>query len=309
MDTTIDLVTVYIAGKVRRGEWNTRTIEQNRSRLGGFAKAMPTPAMITAGRIERWVHRKDLAPRYRAARLSSARGFCKWATCAGHLKRNPALDVAPPRIPTALPRALTVDEVGLLLTHCDLRTRLCVLLMTQEGMRRGEVASVDLADIDFRHHVIGVRGKNGAGQVTASIPVSDETWECLLDYLDGVHATHGPLLRNEIHKSRVGLSPGRISELVMVAMRDAGIKRFNGDGKSAHALRHTAAHDILEQTGNVYAVQQALRHRSITSTQIYLRGSVRDLRKTMGGRRYGAAIGDTTQCSTPDPDITWFEHR
>jgi site-specific recombinase XerD len=79
----------------------------------------------------------------------------------------------------------------------------------------------------------------------------------------------------------------------MIAMREAGIKRFNGDGRSAHALRHTCAHDLLEQTQNVYAVQLALRHRSITSTQIYLRGSVRDLRATMGGRRYGAAMGET----------------
>ena len=85
----------------------------------------------------------------------------------------------------------------------------------------------------------------------------------------------GPLIRNGIHKTREGLSPGRISELVLVAMREAGVKRFNGDGRSAHALRHTAAHDILEHTQNVYAVQQALRHRSISSTEIYLRGSVR----------------------------------
>jgi integrase/recombinase XerD len=286
--STASLANLYMAGKMRRGEWVKRTHEQGRSTLMSFAEAMPELHLITPKRVETWVHSAGHAPAFRASRLSRARGFCQWLVVNGHLKRDPTIEVKRPKIPIALPRALTADEVAAILRACpDNRVRLCVLLMVQEGLRRGEVASIDMADIDWSRHTLSIRGKGGHGQITATLPVSDETWSALLDYLDGARPRHGPLIRNLIHKKRPRLSAARISELVMEAMLEAGVKVRNGDGRSAHALRHTCAHDLLEQTQNVYAVKQALRHASIRSTEIYLRGSVRDLRDTMGGRRYG----------------------
>jgi len=45
---------------------------------------------------------------------------------------------------------------------------------------------------------------------------------------------------------------------------------------------------MLERTHDVRAVQQALRHASVRSTEVYLRGQVGQLGQVMGGRRYAA---------------------
>ena len=68
---------------------------------------------------------------------------------------------------------------------------------------------------------------------------------------------------------------------------EAGLKKANYDGRSAHALRHTAASDVLDRCKNVRTVQAMLGHASIATTQIYLRRANLDqLREAMSGRDY-----------------------
>jgi len=48
----------------------------------------------------------------------------------------------------------------------------------------------------------------------------------------------------------------------------AGITR----AASLHSLRHSYAEAVLERTGSIFAVKEALGHRSISSTLVYLEG-------------------------------------
>ena len=73
-------------------------------------------------------------------------------------------------------------------------------------------------------------------------------------------------------------------------MSTAGIKRGAGDGVSAHALRHTAASDVLDRCHDVRTVQAMLGHVSIATTQIYLRrADLSRMREAMAGRDYRPA--------------------
>lgn len=72
----------------------------------------------------------------------------------------------------------------------------------------------------------------------------------------------------------------------MHAMRDSGVKEYNGDGRSAHALRHTCAQDLVDGGADIRVVQRVLRHSSIRNTELYVRGEVKGLRPVMEGRRY-----------------------
>jgi integrase len=84
------------------------------------------------------------------------------------------------------------------------------------------------------------------------------------------------------------MAASTISQLVHDAMVDAGVKRPGDPSRTPHSCRHTGAHDMLERTHDVRAVQQALRHASVRSTEVYLRGQVGQLGQVMGGRRYAA---------------------
>lgn len=114
-----------------------------------------------------------------------------------------------------------------------------------------------------------------------------EAWEALTAYLVAEQIHAGPLLRSRRQgEENQGITGHYLSKLVRLAMVDAGIKAFSHDGRSAHALRHTTAQDLIDAGTETRVVQKVLRHSSIQSTEIYLRGEVRHLREAMEGRRY-----------------------
>ena len=203
--------------------------------------------------------------------------------------KDPCVMVPMPKVPPQLPKRLTHEEAVRLVetARADRRTLLIVLLMLQEGLRRIEVSGLNVEDIDFADRSMTIRGKGGQGRETDALPITKETWRALTSYLAEEGHTHGPLIRNRV-RLHGRCAPATISELVHNAMVEAGIKRPGDLTRTPHSCRHTAAHDLLERTDNVRAVQQALRHRSVRSTELYLRGQTAELRGVMEGRRYAS---------------------
>jgi integrase len=68
-----------------------------------------------------------------------------------------------------------------------------------------------------------------------------------------------------------GANAAKISRWVSRWMDRAGLKDGAKDGVSAHALRHTAASNLLEHCGDVRLVQAFLGHVSLVTTSRYLR--------------------------------------
>lgn len=283
------LAVVYVHRRFQSGEVNERTAKQLRSRLLDFAEHVPAnPRRVYRRHVERWMERPDLRPQYRRARLSAVRGFTKWCVAEGHMVKDPAVMIPMPKVPPQLPKRLTHEESMRLVAAAsgDLRTRLVVLLMLQEGLRRVEVSRLNIEDVDFAERSMTVRGKGGHGMETDGLPITEETWTTLTRYLAEEGHTHGPLIRNRVRRHG-RMAPATISELVREAMVDAGVKRPGDPTRTPHSCRHTAAHDLLERSGDVRAVQQALRHKSVRSTEVYLRGATSKLRPVMEGRWYG----------------------
>lgn len=281
----------YVNQRRMRGEINDRTAQQLESRLRSFALAVDVrPERVRRRHVERWMEVPDLSPAYRRGRLSALRGFCEWCVLNGHMPKDPTLGIKLPTVPEGLPRARPREDTRKVLACChDLRTRVCALLMVQEGLRRAEVSKTQVADLCLRARTLGVRGKGGRGRVTRTVPVSDETCRTITAYMAEVGMKAGPLVRSVKWPDR-GISPSRVAELVTAAMWEAGVKVANGDGVSPHALRHSAAHDMIDEGADVLDVQQMLGHRSIQNTMVYLRGHVSpDLRRAAGGRSYLSA--------------------
>lgn len=288
--STTSLALIYVHRRQQAGQINGRTAVQIRSRLLDFAEGAPSnPKRIYRRHVEKWMERPDLRPQYRRARLSALRGFTKWCVAEGHMTKDPCLMVPMPKVPPQLPKRLTMDEATALVDHCtsDPRLLLIVLLGLQEGLRRMEVSRLNIEDIDFAERSMVIRGKGGQGCETDSLPITEETWRALTRYLAEEGHEHGPLIRNRV-RQHGRMAPATISELVRNAMRDCGVKRPGDNLRTPHSTRHTCAHTLLNQTGNVRAVQQALRHRSVRSTEVYLRGHTAEVREVMEGRRFAS---------------------
>lgn len=208
------------------------------------------------------------------------RTFCRWLVAERLLRRDPTAGIGRVRQPRQVPRGLTADRVSALwLVLPDVRAELIVTLMVQEGLRCGEVARLEVGDLDWAGRVVLVHGKGGHERV---LPLSAQTAGSLSRYLSERPATAGPLVRSYTRPGQAIL-PGRISHLVGRWMRDAGV------AASGHALRHTAATDMLRAGAHVRDVQTALGHASLATTQRYMPWVVGDLRVAMGGRQYGVS--------------------
>jgi site-specific recombinase XerD len=78
-----------------------------------------------------------------------------------------------------------------------------------------------------------------------------------------------------------------VSQVVSGLMHGIGLAESDSCTISeAHALRHTAATDVLRGGAHIRDVQAMLGHASLVTTQRYMPLVVADLRDAMGGRRY-----------------------
>ncbi len=233
---------------------------------------------ISRRKIENWLLSMKVAPATLRVRLSSVRTFCGWLVDHRYLRSNPADGIAPARQPRSLPpRALSTDQLAAIYRACpNLRADLIVTLMVQEGLRCGGVAALQVGDIDLQGRTLTVVEK---GDEERALPITDEAAGVLRRYLAENRLTAGPLIRSERDPQR-GIAPGSVSRLVGQVMREAGV------AESSHALRHTAASDMLERGVNVRTVQHILGHRSLQTTQRYLRRYVGDLSDAINGRTY-----------------------
>lgn len=171
-----------------------------------------------------------------------------------------------------------------LLAVCpDARARVITLLMVQEGLRCCEVAGLEIQDIDWNEQLVLIKTSKGDNERV--LPLSDETAEAITAYLKEQPSSCGPLVRSCLEPTS-RISAKYVSRLVVGWVADAGLKGRPYDGLSAHALRHTAATDMLRSGAHLRDVQAALGHRNLQSTQVYLAWVVGDLRTAMGGRSY-----------------------
>lgn len=244
---------------------------------------------VTLADVEAWLASdRTQAPASIRVRHSALSGFFHWAKRRGMVVENPCDDADLPRATRVVPRAFSEDAVRDCLLACsNNRDRLIVTLMVQEGLRCCEVAGLQVTDLDRRDGTMLVTGKGGHERV---LPLTQPVVDALAAYEAEVPPlTFGPLIR-DLRRPHKGITSGYVSDLMRRVLTDAGLKQRARDGVSAHALRHTAASDVLEECGDVRVVQEMLGHQSLTTTQIYLRRVSADrLRAAMEGRAYRPA--------------------
>ena len=282
------LVDDYLAGRLARGEISPRTRRLLASRLATLVRTCPSCVALDRQAVLRWAGSLHLDHSSRRAYVSSVRVFAAWLVAEGHLELDPTVGLARVREPPRLEsRALSVKAVRALFGACpDSRGRAIVALMVGCGLRCCEVASLEMADWDRDDGSILVRGKAGHMR---RLPVPDEVEAPLVEYLADRGYGPGPVIASR-HAYRYGLSAAYLSALLGRWLTVAGVKERPGDGRSAHALRHTCASDVYKDSKDLRAVQEMLGHQNLNTTALYLRHTdLRRLRVAMAGRRYAAS--------------------
>lgn len=225
--------------------------------------------------------------------LGLVRPFLEWSAGRGRMTGGVAGQLRNPRKPRPLPRALPARAVDALLAVVpDSRGRVIVLLEAQCGLRRAEITTLRWpGDVDLLEGAVHVSGKGGVDRV---VYPSEETADALRVWINERGSWPGPLICRSGPGGRLGaqtpMTPTRIGQLVTGWLRDAGLKSMPHDGVGGHALRHTAATELLRAGANIRVVQSALGHASITTTARYLRVTDPEVKAAMSALNYGRRL-------------------
>jgi integrase/recombinase XerD len=162
------------------------------------------------------------------------------------------------------------DDARTVLAGCDRdsavgrRDYAILLMLARLAVRGGEVARLELADVDWRAGELTVRGKGGRVDV---LPVPADVGAAIADYL--IHARPATAARNvfiTVKAPFTGLAVSSVTVLVGAACARAGVARFG-----PHGLRHAAACDLLAAGASMEEIGQLLRHAQQRTTAIYAR--------------------------------------
>jgi integrase/recombinase XerC len=222
-----------------------------------------------------------LAPTSLNRTKAATRAFFGFLVRCGVLKDDPSRLLRNGRATRRQPTYLNRSETQRLLRTIDsardplaLRDQAFFTLLLSTGLRLGSAIALNLSEVDFRNRVIGVLGK---GQTHQNVFLPPRASAALAAYIRQSRASN--------HRDSPVFISGRGSRLttrqaqfrLKLWLRRAGLRSIG-----VHALRHTFATRLYEQTRDLRLVQQALGHRSVTSTEIYTHLDLRTLRVAIG---------------------------
>lgn len=247
-----------------------------------FAEYVAENSISTLNRENLIAYREMLAKKYSPSTtnlyISAIKLFLRFLQLEGVLTVNPAEHLKGLKIEKSHKKdALSINDTKKILNSIDTSTlkgkRDLALysLMTTSGLRTVEICRADIGDI-VQHgnkYFLYVCGK-GRSEKSESVQISAGVYEMIQNYLRerGELKNSAPLFASVSHRNFGGrLLTTSISRIIKSIFRRAG---YNSRRITAHSLRHTCATTALLAGATLRQVQQVLRHKSITVTEIYI---------------------------------------
>lgn len=215
---------------------------------------------------------------------------------------DPTAELEVPRTPRGLPKALTEEEVELLLRSVppldpvSRRDRAVLELLYGTGIRIGELVGSSLSDLDLDAGLLRVLGKGSKERI---VPLGRFALASLVTWLGPDGRPHLEperwARRSDADAIFLNRRGGRLSRQgAWAVVRAAGDAVGLGSRLTPHVLRHSCATHMLDHGADIRTVQELLGHASISTTQVYTLVSGERLRSV-----YDAAHPRATGASAP----------
>lgn len=205
-----------------------------------------------------------------AHNLTVIKNFHKYLLKEDIVKEDVSLFISRPKLQKKLPRALSVEEVDVLLdiplvTPFDYRNKAMLELMYGAGLRVSETVSLTINQVDLEHGLLRIMGK---GRKEREIPIGEYGIYYLKLYLEQRYflikkgKQVDALFLNNHGKQITRQGFFKILKSLLIE------KSLNPD-LSPHTLRHSFATHLLSRGADLRSIQEMLGHSDISTTKIY----------------------------------------
>lgn len=281
----------YVTAERGRSKHTARAYAADLNSLFGYAAAEGATGLpdISLNVLRGWLgelNSSGLARSTLARRAATVRTFMGWALREELIDVDPSVRLKAPKKNSPLPHVLHQQQMSKMLESLAdaavsgdplaVRNRALVELLYATGLRVGELAGLDVDDVDPERRTVRVLGK---GDKERTVPFGVPAAVALDDWLRRgrpslSNTTSGPALFLGKRGRRIDQRQVReVVERHLSALGDTA-------ATSPHALRHSAATHLLDGGADLRAVQEILGHNSLATTQIYTHVSVDRLRQS-----------------------------
>lgn len=219
---------------------------------------------------------KPYRPSSVARTLAAVRSFHKFLVREGDAPDDPAEGISRPKVPRNLPRPLTVDEVGALVSApgddgkpATLRDRAILETLYGTGLRISELVGLDLSAVDLEEGFLRAFGKGSKERI---VPVGHTAAAAIEAWLPARAAVLARARRDRSDPDALFLNPrgGRLTRQgCWKIVAGYGLRAGLGGRLSPHVLRHSCATHMVDRGADLRVVQELLGHASVSTTQIY----------------------------------------
>ncbi len=261
------------------------TIEAYRNDLLALDKFLKDGSRsLNAESIKIFLHESKNSISTSDRQLSCFKTFFRYLIDDGLITNDPTAGLHSRNKVLRLPKSLSHEQVTTLLSQVprnnpsDVRNLLILELLYGTGVRISEAIAIDLEDLDLENKWIKVKYGKGAKQ--RLVPIGKELATTLDKYLIQARPE---LLKNKARQSALLVSRRgtRITrQAAWLIIKSAGQMANLPIELTPHSLRHTFATHLLAGGADIRVVQELLGHSVVTTTQIYTKVNIDQIRDT-----------------------------
>ena len=227
-------------------------------------------SLLEAGVVNRSVNRK----------LASLKSYYSFLLLVGEIDVNPLLKHKSLKVVKKLQIPFSVAEMDFVLAsdYSDdsfegIRNRFMVEMFYATGIRKAELISLRISDIDLNSRTIKVLGKRNKERV---IPMSSSLLVGLESYMQAREALFVSVEIDNLFLTKKGtiIYNSLVYRVINSYFSIASTKLK----KSPHVLRHTFATHLLNEGADLNSIKELLGHTSLAATQIYVHNSMAKLK-------------------------------
>jgi len=216
--------------------------------------------------------------------LSGLKSFFAFLVHEGYLAHNPAQGLKLAKEPETLPKnILTPEEARRIIESPDTHTligyrdRTLLEVLYATGIRKAELRNLTVDAVNLEEELLRVnKGKGGKDRV---VPLSAIACQYLENYIKAIRPE---LLKGQTTdklflslQNGLPLGANGVKYLLDKYTRRLRLKKR----VTCHLWRHSCATHLLQNNANLRHVQEMLGHKSLATTERYLRLTITDLKE------------------------------